>query len=120
VLVVVDDLLDDRERLGVERAVAAEPAAGPGQVDQQVVDVLVLVGPQSVHRAAGHPRPLDDLLEPQVLDRHRRAGLDGQLAARVEHALPDFFRRYPFRAVRHLGLSVPRQKEHQITGKPSN
>jgi hypothetical protein len=99
--VVLDDLPDDLEGHGVEDAAGAEPASGPGQVGQQVVDVVVLVGPHPVHRAARHPGPLDDLFQPQVLDGQRGAGLQREFAPRVEHPLPDFLRWHPLGTLRH-------------------
>jgi hypothetical protein len=99
--VLADDLRHDRRRLGVERAAAGEPVAGPGQVEQQVVNVRVLVGPQPVDRAARHPGPLDDLLQPQLLDGQGHAGLYRQLTARVQHPLPDFLRGHALRPDRH-------------------
>jgi hypothetical protein len=73
VLVLGDDPVDDGERLWVEDPVVGEPGARPGQVAQQVVDVVLFVRPHPVHRAARHPRPLNDFFEAQVLDGERGA-----------------------------------------------
>ena len=104
--VLAEDLPDVGEGPGVEDGPRAEPAARAGQVREQVIDVVLAVGPHPVNRAARHPGPLDDFLEPQVLDGERRAGLKGQFAPGVEHPLPDLFRRHPLRPGRH-GLPHP-------------
>jgi len=110
--VLDDDLPGDRERLRVEDGAVAEPASGAGEVAEQVVDVVLAIGPDPVDRAARHPGPLDDLFKAQALDGERGADLKRQLAAGVEHALPDLFRRYPLRPDRHrrsppLAATVP-------------
>ena len=102
-----EDPLGDGDRLGSKTGRSAKSSRA-GQVAEQVVGVVLAVGPQPVDRAARHPGPLDDLLEPQVLDGERRAGLKGQLPPGVEHPLPDLFRRYPLRPGRH-GLAHPRR-----------
>lgn len=105
-----DDPRDDAGRLRVQGPAAPVPAARACQVHQQVVEEIVLVGPQPVHGTARHPRPLDDLLQPQVLDGQRRARLDGQLPAGVEHALPYFLRRNALRPARHSEDLLPGDK----------
>ncbi|TVZ00342.1 hypothetical protein EAS64_37525 [Trebonia kvetii] len=61
--VVGEDLPDRVVRPGVEHRPVTEPASATGQVNEQVVDVVLAVGPHPVHRAARHPGPLDDLFE---------------------------------------------------------
>jgi hypothetical protein len=106
-LVLGDDPLDDGERPRVEHGAVVEPAARPGQEAEQVVDVVLFVRPHPVHRAARHPRPLDDLFEAQVLDGERGARLDGQIAPGVQHALPDLLCRHPLRPDSHGCLPLP-------------
>jgi hypothetical protein len=105
--VLGDDPLDHCERLGVEDPAFCEPAPRPGKIAQQVVDVVLFVRPHPVHRAARHPRSMDDLFEAQVLDGERGTRLEGQVAAGVQHALPDLFRRHPLRPDRHGCLPPP-------------
>jgi len=83
VLVLGDDPFDHGERPRVEDRAVVEPASRPGQIAQQVIDVVVFVRPHPVHRAARHPCSVDDLFEAQVLDGERGPRLEGQIAAGV-------------------------------------